>query len=203
MQVSIYTINGHIFKPLTWLVSCRPVHVQPLRARCGWIVISGQDERYYTQVNQRTTTIKRMRYASWSMIRLKECRVLLEAMFMREGEKVQGLRGYARVCHRSCQIAWIVVGRDHPSRARFGEASQVTTRQQLQQYALIYIHSSPLNTLAPAETHTQNERRRPQSSIRRHPRPRARHPPPGLRRHLWRRPSGREAAGCQRREEGC
>ena len=99
---------------------------------------------------------------------------------------------------KSCQLE-PSAGTTRPEHAL--ESDRNTTRQQLQ-LPPSYPHS-PLNTLAPAETHTQNERRRPQSSILRHPRPLARHPPPGLRRHLWRCPPGREAAGCQRREEGC
>jgi len=99
-----------------------------------------------------------------------------------------------------------VIGADGPGRSRsssFGETDAQLYSPHASSRSNLLVQYSPLNTLAPAETHTQNERRRPQSSIRRHPRPRARHPPPGLRRHLWRRPPGREAAGCQRREEGC
>lgn len=88
--------------------------------------------------------------------------------------------------------------RSVPAASFVGSQRPFTTRQQLHHH----LSHSPLNTLAPAETHTQNERRRPQSSIRRHPRPRARHPPPGLRRHRWRSPQGGEEAGCQRCEEG-
>ena len=125
---------------------------------------------------------------------------MLEAMFMREGEKVFGvMQGYVIEVR---QLGSSSAGTTRvPSTLWRGIASHHTpTAAAVRSH---YTHTSPLNTLAPAETHTQNERRRPQSSIRRHPRPRARHPPPGLRRHLWRRPPSGEAAGCQRREEGC